>query len=662
MAASNLLSDTTLEREVSALRQQNAELQRRLAQYTTHKGSRAIHGVDVSISDREELLVAAERIAQLGSWVWNTESNQVVWSDELYRILGYDPSKDAASVEAFFAALHPEDRHQARAVSVNVRQTGVITRAEHRVRHVDGSMRYVMTDGAPVFDAGGKLLRIVGTVLDVTEARESARQLAHSNALLEEAQSLGHMGSWSINLATSEVHWSPEFCRILGIAVNSAASLDTFAQHVHPDDRSIIVAAHQLMIDTGAVAQIDLRIVRGDDEVRYVRVVGSPHHDTDGNPQQVRGTMLDLTDLRKLQERLVEAERMEAIGRLAGGIAHDFNNLLMVVRGNLELMDAHTRPELTAIFNAIESAQSLTGGLLAFGRKSRLQRRVLDLNQLVSNTTTLLARLVGEHITVCASTDPSLPAVDVDSALIQQALINLVINARDALSQGGTIVVRTQIAMDGGKRFAEISVADDGPGIDDATLTHLFEPFFTTKNNGKGSGLGLAMVHGTVTQHGGSVYVTSKLGQGSRFTLRLPVATELPNTAIAKENPTLLTKQLRTILVVEDHPEVAALLENLLERSGYRVFSADRPSTALSVARDQPGIDVVLSDLSMPEMHGTLLALELQRQRPKLPIVFMSGNNGDAAHLPAGARLLGKPFSIAELQSAITGALSSSAE
>jgi PAS domain S-box-containing protein len=657
MTTTDIVSDTALEHENLLLRQRVSDLQRRLARFSTDGASRTIHGVNVSISEREELLVEAERIAKMGSWVWNIESNQVVWSDELYRILGYDPDKDIASVEAFFEAVHPDDRQQVREISANITQTGVTGCAEHRILHRDGTVLFVLSDGAPIFDKHGKLRRVVGTILNVTEARETARRLAQSNRLLEEAQALGHMGSWTLDLANGQMQWSEEFCRIFGIAADTAASPDTFMQYVHADDRQIILAAHESMLRSGASTQVDIRLIRNDGEGRFVRVIGSPHYDASGQLAQIRGAMLDLTDLRRLQERLLEAERMEAIGRLAGGIAHDFNNLLMVVRGNLELLEAQARPELKAIFSAIDSAQSLTAGLLAFGRKANLQRRVLDLNQLANSTVALLDRLVGEHITLRSFNDVNVPAVEVDSALIQQALVNLVINARDALVLGGTISVRTQLAIEGGNRYAEISVEDNGPGIDDATLKHLFEPFFTTKDGGKGSGLGLAMVHGTVTQHGGSVRVTSTLGRGSRFTLRIPAAVESIDDTKGTAAALHPTNLKQTILVVEDHPDVLSLLEALLQKAGYRVVGADRPSAALAIVREQSTIDLVLSDLNMPEMHGTSLARELRRHRPGLPIIFMSGYSGDTTRLPVGAKLLGKPFSVAELQEAIDEAI-----
>jgi two-component system, cell cycle sensor histidine kinase and response regulator CckA len=477
--------------------------------------------------------------------------------------------------------------------------------------------------------------------------------------LLEEAQALGHMGSWALDLEQDKLEWSSEFRRILDVPLGTLATPECFMQRLHPDDRQSITAVHEAVLRTGTAAQADVRIVHDAGELRFVRIVGMPHNDGSGRVRQIRGTMLDLTDQRRLQERLAQAEKMEAIGRLAGGIAHDFNNLLMVVQGNLELMDAGDRPELRAILSAVESAHTLTAGLLAFGRKARLQRQVVDLNELVTGTVALLGRLVGEHITLRGSTDPKLPEVDVDRSLIQQALVNLVINARDALGHGGVISVRTRAVSEGGVPYAELSVEDDGPGIDAATRARLFEPFFTTKADGKGSGLGLAMVHGTVTQHGGTVRVDSQAGRGTCFTLRIPaVAADTSPTARASSPPPPPRPvQERTILVVEDQPAVAHLLSLLLRRAGHRVLVAERPSRALELAQQHPSFDLLLCDLMMPEMHGTALAAELRRDRPGLPVLFISGYGGDAAHVPAGSKVLGKPFSIADLHAAIQDTL-----
>jgi signal transduction histidine kinase len=428
--------------------------------------------------------------------------------------------------------------------------------------------------------------------------------------------------------------------------------------HVHFEDVARLTELHQEVLEHGGRVEADVRIIQPTGELRHVRLACVGQLGTDGSVLALHGTMLDLTEQHRLQERLMHAQKMEAIGRLAGGIAHDFNNLLMVVRGNLELLGGGERAELRAIMSAVESAQTLTAGLLAFGRKAHLERRVLDLNALVTQTVGLLQRLIGEHITLSAVLDEELPPVEVDASLVQQALINLVINARDVLVDGGTITVRTRALLESDASFAQLEVEDDGPGIDEAHRARIFEPFFTTKAVGKGSGLGLAMVHGTVAQHGGSVRVTSRPGSGSCFTLRFPAAVARPGSVPPKPERVTLDRVLRrTVLVVEDDPGVARVLLELLLQAGYTALLAQLPSEALALATQSNRIDVVLCDLMMPEMHGTELAAQLQRHNPSLRILFMSGYSGGSAKLPRGAKLLGKPFSLAELDNAIQAVL-----
>jgi two-component system cell cycle sensor histidine kinase/response regulator CckA len=394
------------EREVERLRERVAGLEQQLAQFIAGGELRDAHGA-VSISEREALFVEAERISHMGSWVWSIETDEVTWSEELFRILGFDPERDVASVEAFVDAVHPDDRDRVRSSSVITVVTGMAPRVEHRILRPDGAVRHVLSDGTVLFDKDAKLRRIVGTVLDVTEAREAQRKLARAKVLLEEAQALGHMGSFAFDLEHGTFEWSREFCHILGVPSDTSGSSELLFAHVHFEDVARLTELYQEVLEHGGRVEADVRIIQPTGEVRHVRLacVGQPG--TDGSMLALHGTMLDLTEQHRLQERLMHAQKMEAIGRLAGGIAHDFNNLLMVVRGNLELLGGGERAELRAIMSAVESAQTLTAGLLAFGRKAHLERRVLDLNALVTQTVGLLQRLIGEHITLSAVLDES---------------------------------------------------------------------------------------------------------------------------------------------------------------------------------------------------------------------------------------------------------------
>jgi PAS domain S-box-containing protein len=385
-----------LEREVDHLRRRIAHLERELALYSRVEPSSALpSGLEVSLEEREELLIAAERIAHLGTWLWSLEDNQVYWSEEQFRLLGYDPASDRASTEAFFAAVHPDDRERVRAASGEAVASGVVRQIDCRVLTRDGTLRYITMDAACLFDDQGRLRRVFGTVLDITH-------------------------------------------------------------------------------------------------------------------------------IRTLQEKLAQAEKMEAIGRLAAGVAHDFNNVLTVVRGNLDLSSLPASHEMKQVFSALESAADLTSKLLTLGRRSPLRRRTVDLSVLVRKTVGLVERMLREQITLQVHVPDTALLVDVDETLIEQALVNLLLNARDALPDGGNVGVTARALEEEGRKYVELLVSDDGPGMSDATKTRVFEPFFTTKEDSSGHGLGLAMVHGTVAQHGGTVVVESSRGRGTRFRLRFP--------------------------------------------------------------------------------------------------------------------------------------------
>ncbi len=642
-----------------ALRERVHEMQRRMARFDEGGDSVRRSDLEVSISEREELLLEAERIAHVGSWVWNVETNEVVWSEELFRILGYDPAVDVASVDNYFAAVHPDDRARVQASSQRGVETGLIEQATHRVLRRDGSVRYVRVDGSHLFDKDGRLRRIVGTAIDETESREAAANLQRANQELEDAQAFAHLGSWSLDLKTEERVWSREFFRILGLDPSVTPSTEVFSACVHPEDREHIYALLMGSRTHGAQSMADARIIRPDGSMRHVRLKGTGERDASGELVRLRGTMLDITDLTLLQQRLAHAEKLETIGRLSGGIAHDFNNIMTVIQSGADLLSDSDPDVLGDIHKAVASARNLTSRLLAFGRQSTLRLERLDPNQVVGETVQLMSRIVGAHVTLRTELDPQVPAATLDAQLTSQALINLVINARDAMPTGGEIVIRTMRREINDTLHAEISVSDTGHGIDEHIRDKIFEPFFTTKGDGHGAGLGLAMVLGAVEQQGGRIHVDSSAA-GSRFTLQFVAAPMLPP-PLESMRPTRgqSTERPLRMLVVEDQVRVLNVVRKLLERAGHEVLTADRPSLAIHVFQDQgPTIDLIVCDLIMPEMFGTTLIERFEAIHPLPPVLFMSGYGAEATRdIGEGRIILAKPFTAQELQEAIARTL-----
>jgi signal transduction histidine kinase/ActR/RegA family two-component response regulator len=443
--------------------------------------------------------------------------------------------------------------------------------------------------------------------------------------------------------------------RILGVSPHEPATAETFALRVHPQDRATL-AAHESALEAGRAAEAEVRIVRPDGSVRNVKLKSVRQAGDSADAAANRGTLQDVTEQRRLQEQLAHAQKMEAIGRLAGGVAHDLNNHLMVIQCNLDVLQLPESSELKALRSAIGAAAQTTSRLLAFGRSSTLRRRIVDPNQLVSQTLLLLERVIAEDINLRSQLESDLPSVDVDEGMIGQSIVNLVLNARDAVSSGGTIEVLTRRTRDN-PPLVEIAVRDDGTGMDEATRARIFEPFFTTKTDGKGSGLGLAMAQGTVAQHGGTLTVVSEARRGSTFTMRLPAASRAATVPPPATVPAQRQGAVGTILIVEDQAPVAAVLKRLLETDGHRVLVAERPTRALEIVRELGReIDLVISDVVMPEMRGPALVEKIHATGLRPRVLFMSGYANDEI-APGVLVHLRKPFLRSELRQAVAEAL-----
>jgi nitrogen-specific signal transduction histidine kinase/ActR/RegA family two-component response regulator len=388
--------------------------------------------------------------------------------------------------------------------------------------------------------------------------------------------------------------------------------------------------------------------------------------DDEEDEETLLGTVFDVTERRQLEEQLLQSQKMEAVGRLAGGIAHDFNNLLTAVSGYTELLLSELpegdprRESAEEIRQAGDRAASLTRQLLAFSRRQVLEPRVLDLNAAIADMEKLLRRVIGEDIELTSSLDPELWRTRADPGQIEQAILNLVVNARDAMPRGGRLTLETaNVELD--EKFTRglttvhpgphvmLAVSDTGLGMSPELQARLFEPFFTTKERGKGTGLGLSTTYGIVKQSGGSIWVYSEPGQGTTFKIYLPRCEEpLDAAPEAPPVPAIPLTGSETVLLVEDEPEVRRLVEKLLRKQGYTVIAAAGPGEAIPLAGSLPRIDILLTDVIMPGMNGRELARSLAGRRPGMRVLYMSGYTDTAIAqqgiLEPGTAFLSKPF------------------
>ena len=446
----------------------------------------------------------------------------------------------------------------------------------------------------------------------------------------------------------------------------------------HPDDRvAMAQCVRELLRGVSDRHRQEVRCISAAGETLWTDFSVALVRDADGKPQFAIAMAEDITQRRVLEEQLRQSQKLEAVGRLAGGVAHDFNNMLTAIGGYTAFALEHAeegsplRGDLEEVRKATERATLLTRQLLAFSRKQVLENVLLDLNEVVGEMNAMLRPLLGAGVVLTTELDPNLGAIEADPGQLNQVVMNLVVNARDAMPDGGALTIETSNAdvdetgdgtIEPGA-YVTLTVRDEGEGIDEETLRQIFEPFFTTKEAGKGTGLGLATVYGIVKQSGGYVEVESEVGVGSAFRiyLRRVVGGRHMETATAATSPVAAERaQPATVLVVEDEEVVRGFVVHVLEDEGYRALVAHDGEEALALAEDTP-IDVLLTDLTMPKLGGRALAERLRGSNPELKVVYMSGyaDSGifDDGVLPPGTAFLSKPFTFAELAASVRGLL-----
>jgi two-component system, cell cycle sensor histidine kinase and response regulator CckA len=596
-------------------------------------------------------------------------------------LTGYDPEDLLdGGTRSYASLIHAADRDRVRHQVKAAVHASAPYELEYRITSADGTEKWVWERGQAVHDSDGRPSALEGFISDTTQRRRSADALRISEERFRLLARVTSDAIYDWDITDDTVWWGEGAEQQFGLTREQLGNvLASWVARIHPEDRDDLLAEMYRAV-RGRVEMFtaEYRFLRGDGSYANLLDRGLILRNEGGQAVRMIGGVSDLTAGKRLEDQLLHSQKMESVGRLAGGIAHDFNNLLTVILGTVELalnaVDAGDplSADLVEVRTAAERAAGLTQQLLAFSRRQVLQPRILDVNTTIAGTLVMLRRLIGEDIEIRFTPGADLWTVRADPGQVEQVLLNLAVNARDAMPAGGLLSITTRNRMIDNTYAAgdpmvlpgphvSIAVSDTGVGMDAETRKHVFEPFFTTKAVGKGTGLGLATVYGIVQQSGGSIRLYSETGHGSTFRILLPrvdaeVDTQPPPLSAADDGGS------ETILLVEDEAAVMRLAERVLTGVGYTVLSVASAEDALAVMSTHEGmVHLLLTDVVMPQMNGPELADVITELSPETRVLFMSGYTEDSIVVRGVTRdqtlILEKPFTIAELTQAVRSAL-----
>ena len=532
----------------------------------------------------------------------------------------------------FAFGVHADDRPSLLEGWDHARQAGVEYAAEFRLRAADGSYRWYLSRVVPIRDEAGLVVQWYGTSTDIHDQKEAEAERRESERRFRDFADAAPAMLWVTGPDGACTFRSRGWSEFSGQAEAEALGFG-WLDALHPEDREATRSGLLAAVTRGEAFTLEHRVRRADGEYRWVISAGRPRVGPAGELAGYSASVIDIQDRKQAEEQLRQSAKMEAIGRLAGGIAHDFNNQLSAVGGFAAFaardpgLGARARHDLEEILKAVERMAGLTRQLLAFSRQQVLQPETLQLNAAVLDGSALLQRLIGSHIEMGLDLTADPTWVRVDRAQLLQVLMNLAINARDAMPGGGRLHIRTA-RLEG---QVLLSVSDNGTGIRPEHLPHIFEPFFTTKEQGKGTGLGLATVHGVVTQSQGRVRVESRPGEGAEFTVLFPAVSGPSGVETRPAGRPSVPSRAARLLVVDDEEAVRTVVCRTLEAEGYEVSQAGNGQEALEVLAHNGRVDVVLTDVVMPRVGGRELAERIAVEYPHLPVIWMSGYPRDAA-------------------------------
>ena len=612
----------------------------------------------------ERFRTPLERAEDYTIFLLDATGRPTSWNSSVGRVLGYQRPE--------FLRLSAPDLYTREDREAGVPERDLADAAAHGrasadrwVIRKDGSRIWGSVATSSVLDRQGRLLGFSQRLRDLSRTKGIELQLRRKQGALELALEAAGLGTWEYDLLTGEMSWDERAKALLGLGADASLTHPGWIEALHPDDRAAARTQWDQALRDRSRFSAEYRVIWPDGSIHSIMSVGQCAVDpaTD-EPHHVAGVMLDLTERRRTEEHLQETLRMEAVGRLAGGIAHDLNNMLAAILGFSELLERNLgtddprREDTRQISRAAERSAGLTRQLLAFARRELIQPQMLDVNTVVRHSRPMLSTLLGENIELTLTLAPQVLVVYADARQVEQTLMNLVVNARDALPQGGRVTIETRaVRLDPDSRptralgeeapigsFAMLGVADTGHGMDAATLQRMWEPFFTTKPSGQGTGLGLSSVYGAAKQSGGFVWADSEPGRGTNVQVYWPEVRSAPEPIDESGAEVEIRGGNETVLIVEDEALVRALVVRALRSHGYRCLEAEEASEALRMLEhDGERVDLVITDVVMPGMSGGGLGDRLALLRPDLPVLYTSAYV-DEDVIGRGLLEQGRPF------------------
>ncbi len=621
-----------------------------------------------ALKETKRILEKTQAIAKLGGWEYDVARDQVIWMDEVYRIHGLPPGGEPLCVRDALKFYPPEHQPIVEQAFEKVAKHGEPYDVEVKLIQATGTTIWVRTMGQPVFE-DGQVVRVAGFVLDITSRKEAEETLRKYERIVSASEDfLALINTDYVYEAVNDSFLkdlNKPRDRVIGHTVAEVMGEEVFRHtYRHRLDKAFAgkIFQHRDIIDAT------------DKPDRILEITLFPMKNATGVVEGAVLNVRDITRTQKLEETVMHAQRIESIGRLAGGVAHDLNNLLTPIIAYGEMLSSDFTPsdarkrKAEQIIKAGLKARDLVHQLLAFSRKQTLAYKPIDMNNVLTDFEKLMRRTIPENIEIKTSLMPDIPTIKADVGQIEQVIMNLAVNAADAMPQGGRLTIETatecldenfltgqQDVLPG--RYVMLAVSDTGAGIDEATQKHLFEPFFSTKGS-NGTGLGLATVYGIIKQHKGNIRVYSEPGKGTTFKVYLPIFEDAQVKEEAEARTLSEQKRTETILLVEDNEIVRTLANDILVQSGHTVLVAKSGEEALAIMGTHKGpVDLLLTDIIMPGINGRELYEKIAETRPELKVLYMSGYTDDViAHqgiLDDSCQFIQKPFSDYELRSKI---------